>query len=205
MALTFAVTLILLGFAIRHKRAVPLALACALTQFTIICWQPWPADVHAGQLEVMAIDVSQGDSLLVVFPNGKTMLVDAGGLSGMTNMKRKPQIDMGEDVVSPYLWSRRITHLDYAVLTHGHSDHMGGLGAILDNFHPKVLWIGAEPDTPEWREIQKTAARDSVPSFHLHEVWPIRTSVARRSAFLRRRRITLRKIPPPTTIRLSSN
>ncbi len=162
MALTFAVTLILLGFSIRHKRAVPLALACALTQFTIICWQPWPADVRAGQLEVTAIDVSQGDSLLVVFPNGKTMLVDAGGFPGMTNMKRKPQIDMGEDVVSPYLWSRRITHLDYAVLTHGHSDHMGGLSAILDNFHPKVLWIGAEPDTPEWREIQKAAARDSV-------------------------------------------
>ena len=163
MAIAFALTLILLGFAIRHKRAVPFGLACALAQFIVICWQPWPADVQPGKLEVTAIDVSQGDSLLVVFPNGKTMLVDAGGFPGMTNMKRKPQIDMGEDVVSPYLWSRRIKHLDYAVLTHGHSDHMGGLSAILDNFHPQALWIGAEPDTPEWREIKKTAARDSVP------------------------------------------
>ena len=162
IGLTFACSLILLGFAIRHKRGVAIAIGCALAQFGVICWQPWPADIKPGTLEVTAIDVSQGDSLLVVFPNGETMLVDAGGFPGMTNMKRKPQIDMGEDVVSPYLWSRRITHLDYTVLTHGHSDHMGGLSAVLDNFHPKTLWVGAEPETPEWKEIQKTAARDGV-------------------------------------------
>jgi competence protein ComEC len=106
--------------------------------------------------------VSQGDSLLVAFPDGETMLVDAGGFPGFGNMKRKPQIDMGEDVISPYLWSRHIRRLDYAVLTHGHSDHMGGLAAILDNFRPHVLWIGAEPDTPEWRAIELVAARDGV-------------------------------------------
>jgi competence protein ComEC len=113
-------------------------------------------------LEVTAIDVSQGDSLLVVFPDGETMLVDAGGFPGMERMKRKPQIDMGEDVVSPYLWSRRIRHLDYAVLTHGHSDHMGGLAAILDNFHPRSLWIGAEPNTPEWQTVERHAQSDRV-------------------------------------------
>ena len=162
IGVTFACSLILLGFAIRHKRGVPIALACALAEFAVICWQPWPADVKPGTLEITAIDVSQGDSLLVVFPDGETMLVDAGGFPGMTNMTRKPQIDMGEDVISPYLWSRRITHLDYAVLTHGHSDHMGGLSAIMDNFHPKALWIGAEPDTPEWREVRRTALHDNV-------------------------------------------
>ena len=77
-------------------------------------------------------------------------------------MRRKPQIDMGEDVVSPYLWSRRIRRLDYAVLTHGHSDHMGGLAAVLDNFHPRVLWIGAEPKTAEWALVEKHAAQDGV-------------------------------------------
>ena len=66
-------------------------------------------------------------------------------------MARKPQMDIGEDVVSPYLWSRRIRHLDYAVLTHGHSDHMGGLDSILDNFRPRALWVGAEPETAEWK------------------------------------------------------
>ncbi len=106
-----------------------------------------------------AIDVSQGDSLLVVFPDGETMLVDAGGFPGMERMKRKPQIDMGEDVVSPYLWSRRITHLNYAVLTHGHSDHMAGLPAILDNFHPHALWVERSPSPPNGRTSSGTRNR----------------------------------------------
>ncbi len=162
VSLTFAGSLIVLGFAIRHKRGVVFASFCSLAQFATICWQPWPADIQPETLEVTAIDVSQGDSLLVVFPDGETMLIDAGGFPGFGNMKRKPQIDMGEDVVSPYLWSRRIKRLDYAVLTHGHSDHMGGLAAILDNFRPAVLWIGAEPETPEWHAIREAAMRDGV-------------------------------------------
>src|SRR6202044_2217013 len=105
--------------------------------FCLLCFQPWKPIVKPATLEVTAIDVSQGDSLLLVFPNGKTMLIDAGGFPGMSRMARKPQIDVGEDVVSPYLWSRRIRRLDYAILSHGHSDHMAGLPAILDNFRPK--------------------------------------------------------------------
>ena len=168
VSLTFAGSLIVLGFAIRHKRGVVFASFCSLAQFATICWQPWPADIQPETLEVTAIDVSQGDSLLVVFPDGETMLIDAGGFPGFGNMKRKPQIDMGEDVVSPYLWSRRIKRLDYAVLTHGHSDHMGGLAAILDNFRPGVLWIGAEPETPEWHvdSRSRNARRGSHRSTH---------------------------------------
>ena len=116
-------------------------------------------------------------------------------------MKRKPQIDMGEDVVSPYLWSRRITHLDYAVLTHGHSDHMGGLGAVLDNFHPQALWIGVEPDTPEWRGVKKVAARDNVPIIPLKRGVRTAPLEARRSVSWRLRRIMCRKRPPRTTTR----
>ena len=175
IAVAFAVSLILLAFAIRQKRFVPVAILAALAQFVVICWQPWPPEIEAGKLEVSAIDVSQGDSLFVAFPNGQTMLIDAGGFPGFGNMKRKPQIDMGEDVVSPYLWSRRITHLDYAVLTHGHSDHMGGLAAILDNFHPQALWIGVEPETPEWRNIETVAARDHIPVIPLKRGSPDRT------------------------------
>ncbi len=163
LSVLFGASLVLLGYVIRRRRplVVP-ALICSLLLFTILCWQPWKAELKPGFLELTAIDVSQGDSLLVVFPDGETMLVDAGGFPGAERMPRKPQIDMGEDVVAPYLWSRRIRHLDYAVLTHGHSDHMGGLGAILDDFRPKCLWIGAEPETAEWRHIEDQAKADGV-------------------------------------------
>ena len=173
LAIAFALTLMTLAFALRRgSRFTMFGTAVALMLFGILFWQPWKADVKLGLLEVTAIDVSQGDSLLVVFPNGQTMLVDAGGFPGMGRMVRKPQIDVGEDVVSPYLWSRRIRRLDYAVLTHGHSDHMDGLAAILDNFHPKQLWIGAEPESEEWRKVQEHAAANGVQIKSLNSSMP---------------------------------
>ena len=169
----FSISLALLAFCLRrYQRWALLTLALALGMFFVVLYQPWQPILHAGDLELTAIDVSQGDSLFMAFPDGETMLIDAGGFPGMERMKRKPQIDMGEDVVSPYLWSRRIRHLDYAVLTHGHSDHMAGLPSILDNFHPKVLWIGAEPDSPEWRVVQQHAKADHVKIISLNQASP---------------------------------
>ena len=162
IALCFSVSLVALAVCIRRNRYVTLALVCSLVAFAILLCQPWPAQIKPKTLEVTAIDVSQGDSLLIVFPDGETMLVDAGGFPGMERMVRKPQIDMGEDVVAPYLWSRRIRRLDYTVLTHGHSDHMAGLPAILDDFHPRALWIGAEPETEAWTTVRQHASADQV-------------------------------------------
>jgi competence protein ComEC len=72
------------------------------------------------------------------------MLVDGGGHLQF-GRARRPSLDTGEDVVSPYLWSRGISSLDIVVATHAHQDHIGGLPAILENFHPKQLWVGANP------------------------------------------------------------
>jgi competence protein ComEC len=163
LCLAFSAALVFLALSIRRQsRWIAPVTVCAVGLLAIILWQPWGFVRQPRTLEVSAIDVSQGDSLLVVFPDGETMLVDAGGFPGMERMVRKPQIDVGEDVVSPYLWSRRIHRLDYCILTHGHSDHMAGLPAVLDNFHPRVLWIGAEPDTAQWRNVEQHAKADGV-------------------------------------------
>ncbi len=105
---------------------------------------PRPVERPKGAMLMEAIDVGQGDSLLLITPDGKTLLVDGGGFGG--GPRQAPQdFDIGEEVVSPALWARGIRHLDVVALSHAHSDHMGGLPAVLRNFHPEELWVGNNP------------------------------------------------------------
>jgi competence protein ComEC len=104
-----------------------------------------------------AIDVGQGDSLLLITPDGKTMLVDGGGFGGGPH--QAPQdYDIGEEVVSEVLWSRGIRRLDVVALSHAHSDHMGGLPSVLRNFHPAELWVGNNPSGGAYSDLLDEAA-----------------------------------------------
>ena len=118
---------------------------------------PRPIDHPGNALLFEAIDVGQGDSLLLITPDGKTLLIDGGGFGGGPH--QAPQdFDIGEEVVSQVLWSRGIRRLDAVALTHAHSDHMGGLPAVLRNFHPAELWVGNNPRFGAYNALLDEAA-----------------------------------------------
>ena len=134
--------------------------ACALLVAAAACvWKiPPRPQVRSGILEVSAIDVGQGDSIFLAFPGGAKLLVDAGGLPFWTHS----QMDIGEEVVSPYLWARGISRLDAIVLTHAHADHMGGLPAIIANFRPRELWLPEGIPSKEMETVLAAAKRYGV-------------------------------------------
>jgi competence protein ComEC len=123
----------------------------------VVAVLPRPIDHPHNALLMEAIDVGQGDSLLLITPGGKTLLVDGGGFGGGPH--QAPQnYDIGEEVVSEVLWSRGIRHLDTVALSHAHSDHMGGLPAVLRNFHPDELWVGNNPRFGAYNALLDEAA-----------------------------------------------
>ena len=129
----------------------------ALVLAALVAVAPRPVERPRGAMLMEAIDVGQGDSLLVITPDGKTLLVDGGGFGG--GPRQAPQnFDIGEEVVSPALWARGIRHLDAVALSHAHSDHIGGLPAVLRNFHPDELWVGNNPRSRAYIALLDEAA-----------------------------------------------
>jgi len=98
--------------------------------------------IHAqqgrGVLSVTILDVGAGNSALVEFPGGHTMLIDGGGFMDES-------IDIGETVIAPVLYHRGIRLVHFLVLTHPHKDHAGGLPYIVENFTVQELWLNGEP------------------------------------------------------------
>jgi competence protein ComEC len=87
---------------------------------------------HAGGLlRLSVIDVGQGDAILVEFPRGETLLVDAGPLSRGA--------DAGKRIVVPFLRRRGIRELDLLVITHPDADHAGGAASVIRAFPVRRL------------------------------------------------------------------
>ncbi len=169
----FVVQAIALSAGIRMRRSpwwVSSAAIALLAAAAIIATYPFSPRFAPQRLELTVLDVGQGDSLFLAFPRGRTMLVDAGGELGIFHSDgMRSGIDVGEDVVSPYLWSRGLKRIDVVALTHAHQDHLGGLSAIFENFHVGDFWVGRDIQSAAYRQVLAAARAHGVLIRHLKQ------------------------------------
>jgi competence protein ComEC len=112
--------------------ATPQAPTPTPVQATATPEAPQVASAPAGPLRVAFIDVGQGDSILIVSPEGKAMLIDGG------------EADSG---CLAYLQKQGIKQLDLVVATHPHSDHIGGLVQVLRSIPVAEVVTNGQPHT----------------------------------------------------------
>jgi competence protein ComEC len=115
----------------RTRRLIALAAGAALWAIFELAAQRDGAP--RGKLRITALDVGQGDSLLIDLPDGSAMLIDGGGMVGSP-------VDLGARVIQPVLRVRRRRRLAAMVLSHPHPDHFGGLVSTLPKIEVGELW-----------------------------------------------------------------
>jgi competence protein ComEC len=97
--------------------------------------------VTQGRLQIYSLDVGQGDSELIITPEGKSVLIDAGPPAA------------GDEVVAA-LQKKNVQSLDLAVATHPHSDHIGGMRPVIENFGIKnFLDSGRDYSSKEYERM----------------------------------------------------
>lgn len=162
----FGAAFVFAGWALRYApRMVGAALGVCAALIILVAMHPFRPDLPRGGLEVTALDCGQGDAAFAVLPDGRTMLLDAGGVrprGARASAFPRRRWDPGEEIVSPYLWSRGIKKIDVLALTRADSDE--GLNAVLENFAIGEFWHAPIRETPEYGALMEKLAGRGIPT-----------------------------------------
>ena len=144
------------------------AFVLTLVAASVVIFHPYSSPSPTGRLQVDFLDVGQGDSALVTFPNGETMLVDGGGrvsYSDASGEGFEPDLpSIGESVVSEFLWEKGYSRVDYLVATHADADHIQGLVDVARNFEIGCVLVGTTPvNNAEFEKLLSVIGKRSIP------------------------------------------
>lgn len=149
------------------------AAALVILIFLIVA-HPFSALRPDGKLHFDFLDVGQGDSTLITFPDGQTLLIDGGGIAAIKQIVPRegeageifePDTGrVGETVVSPFLWQRGYSKVDYMLATHADTDHMQGLVDVAKNFRVRSALIARTPaEDTDFKEFASVLENRGVP------------------------------------------
>ncbi len=142
------------------KIALPLVILC----FCIIIsgYSGFRFSGHTDKLKVTFMDVGKGDAALVRLPTKEYILIDGGGINDQA-------FDIGENITTPYLWSKGIRKIKAVVISHPHPDHIKGLYAIIRNFYIEEIWIGPGSfKDKRYKELSLLASEKGIKERILH-------------------------------------
>ena len=141
----------------------------SLIALSVLAIWVWDSALHekGRLLEVITLDVGQGDAAIIRLPDRQTILIDGGIQHTFFDEKKNRQVDydVGERIIEPYLDANKIRQLDMVVLTHPDLDHGGGLGHILQNYKVKHLLGIADMalDSQTHRRLRSIAKERNIP------------------------------------------
>lgn len=106
------------------------------------------------KFEINLIDVGQGDSTLIVTPKNKKILIDGGG---------NENYDIGENVLIPYLLNKKINQIDYLMISHFDTDHVGGTFKVLEKLKVKQVIISQQKeDSSNFQKFLEIAKKRNI-------------------------------------------
>jgi competence protein ComEC len=112
---------------------------------------------RTGDVELHVLDVGQGDAILLRTNAGRWVLFDAG--------PAWPGGDAGRSTILPYLL-RRGGSLEAFVLSHPHTDHVGGAASVLGAIHPHEYWDAAFAGGSQAYSLSLNAAKKNGVEWH---------------------------------------
>ena len=146
LCLSGATVALLIGMSRASRRRLFFALS-GLSVLLFVWLRVPPAG--SDQLRVTFLAVGHGDATVLQFPNGATMLVDAGGPGDGA-------FDVGARIVVPALRALGVRRIDALVLSHAHPDHYGGMAAVANAFPIREFWwTGADGDIAAIRQLRQ--------------------------------------------------
>ncbi len=143
----------------RYRLLRKLTAACAIIMLSL-SYSGLIQKIHSESImSVTFLDVGNGDSSVIRYPDGSIMVIDGGGhyISDDHFIK---------EILIDYLKTVRIRHIDYLVLTHKHPDHIMGLFPLVMNRSVGLFMHNGFPDREPLRSLLKKLISKNIPVFN---------------------------------------
>ena len=119
--------------------------------------------IRPGEIEVVFLDVGQGDAIYISLPGDYHIMIDAGGRPILPD--RRPY-DVGKEIILPFLRYKDVRRLDLVVITHPHVDHYGGFASVVEAIDVGMIWYnGQTASDPSFRRLWSLIEERKVPCY----------------------------------------